>query len=413
MTGIESLRELIEENGPDRYIVVPAVGGTYQNGYIAATRDICNKLRSIADQIERETSPKTDTSPATDAQNHSCHDTADAADVTSDAQKVTREGAEAIAWVCEHGGLDAVKSHCEGYVPASWLEKAKSRYERKRERLKAHALWLERKCGERRERIRELEHERDELRTRVMPEGMEWPRYESGAPVQIGDSVVGRFSADAIKVRSVEFRDGDTFLREGCKTDRTILVHHGERVKRSAKVLDADGVEIRVGDTVYLLPGDWCDKWPLYRCHEWDEMKVIRLNPGHDSVRIKCSKSSATAVDCYPYPSQLTHRAPVLAADGRPLREGETVYHVNSVIEYSVRSVTNGGAHLSEGDKPVGYCRAEYLTHERPDSWERLEEDAGCTATKYNERRGTIFTTKQQVARDLVRRAKALAERGQ
>ena len=52
-----------------------------------------------------------------------------------------------------------------------------------------------------------------------------------------------------------------------------------------------------------------------------------------------------------------------------------------------------------------------YLTHERPDSWERLEEDAGCTATKYNERRGTIFTTKQQVARDLVRRCRALAER--
>ena len=47
------------------------------------------------------------------------------------------------------------------------------------------------------------------------------------------------------------------------------------------------------------------------------------------------------------------------------------------------------------------------------DTWERLEEDAGCTATKYNERRGTIFTTKQQVARDLVRRAKKLAERGQ
>ena len=47
----------------------------------------------------------------------------------------------------------------------------------------------------------------------------------------------------------------------------------------------------------------------------------------------------------------------------------------------------------------------------RPDSWERIEADAGCTATKYNERRGTIFTTKQQVARDLVRRCRALAER--
>lgn len=58
-------------------------------------------------------------------------------------------------------------------------------------------------------------------------------------------------------------------------------------------------------------------------------------------------------------------------------------------------------------DWVVGHC------HTKPeiDTWQRIEEDAGCTATKYNERRGTIFTTKQQVARDLVRRCRALAER--
>lgn len=54
------------------------------------------------------------------------------------------------------------------------------------------------------------------------------------------------------------------------------------------------------------------------------------------------------------------------AADGEPLEAGQTVWHVVTGREYTVRSCTNGGAHLSRGGKPAGYCRAEYLTHQRP-----------------------------------------------
>ena len=114
---------------------------------------------------------------------------------------------------------------------------------------------------------------------------------------------------------------------------------------------------------------------------------------------------------------ELGHRASDLAVDGKPLREGETVWDTNG-DELVIGALENGGhtvtcRYVDVGDAiPVhGMWSPSDLTHERPDSWERIEEDAGCTATKYNERRGTIFTTKQQVARDLVRRAKALAER--
>ena len=57
--------------------------------------------------------------------------------------------------------------------------------------------------------------------------------------------------------------------------------------------------------------------------------------------------------------------------------------------------------------RPCGKCRTDYLTHERPDSWERLEEDADGIAQ--------LFEGVDEVAsadiRYLVRRAKALAER--
>lgn len=139
-------------------------------------------------------------------------------------------------------------------------------------------------------------------------------------------------------------------------------------------------------------------------------------------------------------PSQLTHRAPVLAADGKPLREGETVwgtkggsYHLTSVHDGEVFARHVGGSFGAEVESAGGSglyrLRADQLTHERPvaDSWERLEEDADALAeaeingegsfnaandycTRHGLKDGTVWVL---VARDLVRRAKALAERGQ
>ena len=174
-----------------------------------------------------------------------------AADVSVSAYDLLpEEDREAAAWVRKHGGLDYVKSEWRSRV-------LYDRYERRRQRLLGHIAECETALGRRREIISELNHrasdltrENAELRKRAMPEGMEWPRYESGEIVQIGDDVVERFGDDPIKVRSVEFRDGTTYLREGYKTDRIILVRPGERVKRAA-VPAADGKPLREGEHVY------------------------------------------------------------------------------------------------------------------------------------------------------------------
>ena len=454
MSGIERLRELIEENGPDRYIVVPAVCGTYQGGYIAATRDIYGKLRIIYDQImsnldsERdrwdeelceaqmdkhrvmavylemnkhvsgvegaEDSPvarwarelrdalKSDTSDSAEQQKPSCADAAETADVTSEAPKVTRdpdedvsmsaydllpqEDREAIAWVREHGGLSDVRL-CHNAA------------DNRRVELCA-ALGIDLETG--------WADAMKAMRPRLMPEGMEWPSFEDGAQVNFGDVVsdgdeTGRVyyvTFDTVNPVIIGFTDETPDRDPG--TWLEVSVSDGERVKRpTPKVLDADGVEIRVGDTV----------WTDYGDGPWTVTKITTAHAWH----VYGESDELGSLDMPP--SSLTHRAPVLAADGKPLREGETVYHVADGRACVVREVRENGAVVEPVDgRPCGRCRADYLTHERPvaDTWERLEEDvanASCPDVYCANRNIDASDTSYEwaMARDIVRRARALA----
>ena len=86
---------------------------------------------------------------------------------------------------------------------------------------------------------------------RALPEGVEWPRFEDGELVKVGDEV--EYGGEAMRVRSVTFyADGWSLRCERRGVDGVLYGKYGERVKRPApKVLDADGVPIKVGDTVY------------------------------------------------------------------------------------------------------------------------------------------------------------------
>lgn len=145
----------------------------------------------------------------------------------------------------------------------------------------------------------------------AIPEGIEWPRFEDGELVKIGDEV--EFEGETMHVFSVAFTFNGWVLwcaRESF--DGRLCGSYGERVKRpTPKVLDADGVPIEVGDTV------WCDD-------------------GDEPLRV-------------------------------------TLIHTSGYRSVSLEG--KGGEHYS--------LDPERLTHKRPDSWEKLEEDARKTACDY------------------------------
>ena len=301
------------------------------------------------------------------------------------------EDLQALRWVREHGGIEVLRR---------MFQDADSR----RVELCA-ALGIDLDTG--------WSDAMAELDRRLMPEGMEWPRYESGEPVRPSDKLLDKdgdwfkavsfvFTCDWWSVRGYQ-TEGFGDLND--KTRRTLEgMSYGTCVKRPApKVLDADGAEIRVGDTVYHVK-------------DGSEMTVY----GIDGEWLVVSVGGRVRHDV------VTHRAPVIAADGRPLREGETVYLTDSPTAFVVDDIMTreDGAtvvHLKDG----AWHLPQDLTHERPDSWERLEEDAKLGRCDYNKAHGypaccidcdglpLSDSCSGIMARDLVRRAKKLAERGE
>lgn len=182
---------------------------------------------------------------------------------------------------------------------------------------------------------------------RALPEGFELPRFEDGELVRPGDEVG---SDEPFTAEEVSFESERWLIKASSRSACGYFHgHFGEPVNRpTPKVLGADGVEIRVGDTVYFADG----RGRAYTVERTD------ANGGDHTVDI------------------------VEAKDGCPM------YSVNP----------------------------ENLTHERHDSWERIEEDAKLAPRAYLEARGMNPEKTERVASvmaDLVRRAKALAKAGE
>lgn len=318
------------------------------------------KLREIADQIEREQ---------------------DAMVADSPYEALPPEDREAIAWVRDHGGLDAVRERWAGGMKLSHVRNLCDKHKARHERQQRHIEFVQVKCRERQERIVALRKELAELRKvlsdyrdalggmcerlgltdgtslpempeaicealdrRLMPEGG-WPRYEDGEMVLVGSDFADGIG-ETHTVTSIEFFEDCVELHwNPDEPGEFEWLEPGERVKRPApKVLDADGVEIRVGDTVW---------------HE-DGSELVVEGFGDEE-------------------------------------DGETLVRVSDMSETSVG--------WSE-------CRSLSLTHERPESWERIEEDA----LSFVEDNAGIPHDQDQMERDMLailRRCRALAERGE
>jgi hypothetical protein len=178
-----------------------------------------------------------------------------------------------------------------------------------------------------------------------------WPRFEDGEPVWFGDAVEAHHGG-AITIEAIEFSRGKVCVKDAEDGDWDTSMYAMHPLKRpSPEVLDADGVEIKVGDSMYVA------------------------NNG-DGPYIVCDIEES-------------------------IDRIELFWHRNR--------------------NEVLFIPANRLTHTRPDSWERLEEDAaknfceyfgfydrpcdegeGCPA--YEQGNCAVYK-----AHDIIRRAKALA----
>ena len=303
------------------------------------------------------------------------------------AGQIEREQAEAVAWVREHGGLEPIKSSLsalELLAEGIEIDTGLAFYD---ESPKERCVAL-----------------RNEVKSRLMPEGMEWPCFDDGEPVRIGDEAP--FGSDGrMVVTGIELVEGGFVLhgRDGgierpCQTGYKV----GVRVKRPApKVLDADGVEIRVGDVLYSI-------------ETGESVTVEAIEPGNPWFGVRVNAEEGKLL----FSGKYTHRAPVLAADEKPLREGETVWDVDGCGPLIVwRLPDKPGMNVSLKKNGVHWYRLpKKLTHEYPDSWERLEEDvagASCPDVYCSNHQidASDASYEWAMARDIVRRAKKLAER--
>lgn len=188
-----------------------------------------------------------------------------------------------------------------------------------------------------------------------------WPRFEDGEPVMVGDESTNN-KDQRFTVKRIEFRHGKWMLNDSVTEGHYLNGKSGKRVMRPApEVLDADVVEVHVGDTVYEL-------------ETGEEYKVERVfsgapDPDFPDHVIRCNKVA------------------------------DPIMHV---------------------------FKPDQLTHARPDSWERLEEDAvkvvceyagavpdefgdyDCDTCRLFDARGNLIC-EQLMTREIVRRAKALA----
>lgn len=274
-----------------------------------------------------------------------------------------------------------------------------------------------------------------DLQKRLMPEGMEWPRYEDGDPVLVG-SMAEFGSDDSMTVMGVELTNGGFVLHGrngGIERPCQAGYRYGERVKRPA-VLAADGMPVAVGQTIYANGN---------RKGDGTAWKVVRINHGSPWC-LACERADGrlgAARDLKP--GWVTHRSTIRAADGKPLEAGQTVWDVNDGKELEVVSAdcTDGMVILKLRTECGGFTytatESEHLTHtkpEPPDSWERIEEDLSKSYTKYwgcanvmcnhcpaeidgkkpHERLdGGPHNCVSAMRRDIMRRCKALAERGE
>ena len=363
------------------------------------------------------------------------------------AQAVADERYPAWEWVESHGGLDQVRlEYSEGVRFGMIVDDAAERLGISTEGLDSQ---------DSRERLMTA------LDRRLMPDGMEWPRFENGEPVEFGCEFNNN-KGNTSTLRTVVIKDcrdalgGAVFWKLG-KGACAVTLENGESVKRPS-IKAADGKPIRGGEALYLVdsgreitvstvepgaitdtngdewaPGDLTHEKPVIAA-DGEPLEVGQTVWTLDNPSFECGvtgfgngmvylKSGADHL-LQREPSQLTHQRPVLDADGVPIKKGDTVWHIETGREYVVVEPSYGEAvvvRLAKYDDAEGEQYApDKLSHakpEPPDSWEKWREEWQWTPAKYCKLiLGVEYDNDAQLQEafdsqgdDLMRRARALA----
>lgn len=217
---------------------------------------------------------------------------------------------------------------------------------------------------------------RKQIEVAVLPEGVVWPRFEDGEPVGFGDLYVNA-DGNRSEVQYIGFKPNGFKVNKGQK--RNEWKAYGEPVKRpEPEVLDADGVPIKVGDTLYN------DRGTAFR--------VDRLKSLGNTIKLTCIKECAEfSLD----PSTLTHQAPVLDADGVPIKVGDTVWYGDDcrcVVEriYRQNGDTLLDLYVCEAIWNWNNVKPAEVTHRKPDTQEAIDADATVPAAVYCVRHGLV-----------------------
>ena len=175
----------------------------------------------------------------------------------------------------------------------------------------------------------------EEVKAHMIPEGFRWPLFEDNEPVRLGDHWhEDGFDESITRIDSIEFaEDGVRFENEYADT----FYRYGERVKRPApKVLDADGAEIREGETVW-------DK------DSGDRLIVGAIEDGGHTVTCRYADLGDSAIPTHGSwsPCDLTHERPDswerLWMDMHPADETECVGLDRDEFVRRAKAIAKGG----------------------------------------------------------------------
>lgn len=258
------------------------------------------------------------------------------------------EREKAAAWVEAQGGLDEVK-HNYSFMTEQVAERVG--VERKPDEP-AH-FTIGRIIGE--------------LDKRLMPEGMEWPRFEDGAKVCFGDEYENSNGNVSVASR-FGFKADEYLINRGTANGWEA---YGKLVKRpKPAALAADGLPIEVGETVYGGDGE---AWEVIGI-ENGPWSIVGTN-GEKQREMK--------------PKWLTHEVPTIYGnDGLPLLPGQKAI-TGAGFCMTVESVHYDKSPRGCIEKWVRYKNgswdlAESVSHAKPkDTQERIDDDSRLNPIPY------------------------------